>query len=84
MSTECLGCQRLEDSKTNMVTLHDGTRVCTYCPQWMLETYAKQLLDWPLKKRQDYLKDLEKKKGPESTVALKARMTAIFNSRKKP
>lgn len=80
--SECLGCQRLEDEKTTMVELSTGQKVCTYCPEWMLETEAKALLELPLSERKRLLLAFEAKRGPKSVEILKGRMALIFNKRK--
>lgn len=81
MVTECLGCQRFEDPNTKLVELHTGQKVCSYCPEWMLETEAMEFLDKPLKDRQKALNVYEKM-SPKHTAKLKERMTEIFNHRK--
>lgn len=75
----CEGCTR-----TTTVTLHDGRTVCTYCPEWMLETEAKHLLTMRLDKRREALSARVTKRGEESVNILKARMAAIHAQNKKP
>lgn len=80
--SERLGCQRLEDEKTTLVELSTGQKVCSYCPEWLLECEAKALLELPLSERKRLLLAFEAKRGPKSVEILKSRMTLIFNKRK--
>lgn len=80
--SECLGCQRLEDENAQMVELVTGQRVCTYCPEWMLETEAKALLAMGLKERQRLLLAFEAKRGEKSVTLLKQRMILLFERQK--
>lgn len=77
--TECLGCQRLENND-QCVTLASGTVVCTYCPAWLIETEARELLAMPKAKRIEELRKRELKRG--NVDELKKAMTDIFNKRK--
>lgn len=77
--TECLGCQRLEN-KDQCVTLVSGAVVCTYCPAWLIETEARELLAMPKAKRIEELRKRELKRG--NVDELKKAMTDIFNKRK--
>ena len=80
--SECIGCQRLNDELVNLIQLSTGRRVCSYCPEWMIETEAKELLSLPLKQRQRLLLIKEAARGPESIKILKARIKLIFDQRK--
>lgn len=75
----CLGCQRLENAD-QCVTLASGAVVCTYCPAWLIETEARELLAMPKAKRIEELRKRELKRG--NVDALKKAMTDIFNQRK--
>lgn len=75
----CLGCQRLEN-KDQCVTLASGAVVCTYCPAWLIETEARELLAMPKAKRIEELRKRELKRG--NVDALKKAMTDVFNKRK--
>ena len=79
--SECLGCQRLEDESVKLVELHTGQKVCNYCPEWMLECEAKEMLAKPLKERQRTLLAYEAK-SQKHVANLKQRMTEIFNRQK--
>lgn len=79
--SECLGCQRLEDEKTTLVELHTGQKVCSYCPEWMLECEANEMLAKPLKQRQRTLLIYEAQ-SPKHVAQLKERMALIFSHRK--
>jgi hypothetical protein len=39
---QCKNCERDKTAK-----LTDGKQVCTYCPEWLLECEAKELLRLP-------------------------------------
>lgn len=75
----CLGCQRLENAD-QCVTLASGAVVCTYCPAWLIECEARELLAMPKAKRIEELRKRELKRG--NVDALKKAMTDIFNQRK--
>lgn len=79
---ECLGCQRLENENETLVQLSTGQKVCTNCPEWMIECEAKFLLDQPLHKRQKLLSMFANERRGTAIDNLKARMTLIFNQRK--
>lgn len=79
--SECLGCQRLEDESVKLITLHTGQRVCSYCPEWMLEAEAKEFLAKPLKERQRAL-NAYMELNPKHVAQLKERMALIFSHRK--
>lgn len=79
--SECLGCQRLEDPGVKLVKLHTGQKVCSYCPEWMLECEANELLEKPLKDRQRTLLIYEAQ-SPKHVAKLKERMALIFSHRK--
>jgi hypothetical protein len=75
----CLGCQRIE---TEPQSLHDGAIVCSVCPEWRLETEARELLSRPLTARREYLVKLDgNRKTLERAELLRARMTAIHKAR---
>ena len=76
------GCQRLEDPSVKLVELSTGNKVCTYCPEWMIECEAKAILAKPLSVRQSTLLKLEAQRGPKNVQALKNRMALIFGQRK--
>jgi len=79
--SECLGCQRLEDPGVKLVQLHTGQKVCSYCPEWMLECEAVEFLEKPLKDRQRALNAYEEF-SPKHVAKLKERMALIFDHRK--
>ena len=74
--SECVGCQR-----EKLKELHTGQKVCSYCPEWMLETEAMELLEKPLKQRQRLLLIFEAAR-PEHVKILKQRLTEIHSHRK--
>lgn len=78
---KCLGCVRLEDD-AQCVTLIDGTVVCTWCPAWLLECEARELLRWPLQKRRDFLANAEKQRGKVAIEELKAKMIELHEKGK--
>ncbi len=75
----CEGCAR---DKT--ITLVDGQQCCSYCPQWMLECEARHLLGLKLWQRRDQLDARIKTRGEKSVNLLKAKMTEVFNAKRKP
>lgn len=72
----CLGCQRLKNAD-QCVTLASGAVVCTYCPAWLIETEARELLAMPKAKRIEELRKRELKRG--NVDALKKVITDIYN-----
>ena len=79
--SECLGCQRLEDESVKLVQLHTGQKVCSYCPEWMLECEANEMLAKPLKQRQRLLLLFEADR-PKHVAELKKRMASIHYTKK--
>lgn len=58
----CLGCTRMEEEK-NLKALVTGEVVCSYCPAWLTECEARELLRLPLEMRRERLAGIEKKRG---------------------
>lgn len=77
--SQCLGCQRIENAD-QCVTLASGAVVCTYCPAWLIETEARELLKLPKSARIEALRKRELKRG--DVTELKEVMTMIFNKEK--
>lgn len=77
--TNCLGCTKLENAD-QCVTLSTGKVVCTFCPSWMIECEARELLKLPKQARIEALKKRELKRG--DVTELKETMTRIFNKTK--
>ena len=77
----CLGCQCCEDEATPMVTLRDGSTVCSSCPEWMMECEARHLLSIPLETRRAELAERQKKRGAAAVEALKTVMMDLHNRR---
>jgi len=61
------------------IELAEGQMVCSYCPEWMIECEAIDVLRWPLLARQAYLREVEKIRGKRSTYQLKDRMIQIHS-----
>lgn len=79
--TSCTKCARMETG--DLVKLHDGRRVCNYCPAWLLECEARHLLRQPLKDRRAALVEREKKRGVPAVNELKVVMAAIHAKARK-
>lgn len=62
-----------------MVTLEDGYKVCSACPEFRAECEAKKLLTYPAVDCVKALADREKFRGKDSTESLKARIEALRN-----
>jgi len=54
-----------------MVTLRDGSTVCSSCPEWLIECEARHLLSMPLAERRAELANRQKKRGVAAVEALK-------------
>lgn len=50
----CLGCNRLEID-ADCRTLVDGRVVCNYCPDWLDECHAREILAMPKERRRVWL-----------------------------
>lgn len=78
----CLGCQFTETHQ-NMVTLLDGTQVCSSCEAFRHETEARYILDRPtLVERRQYLEVVERKRGFEAANELRKTIGVIWEQRK--
>ena len=75
---KCDGCSR--DKSIELVT---GQKCCGYCPEWLHECEARHLLGLPLQERRRQLDARLKPRGTQAVELLKAKMTEIFNARKK-
>lgn len=43
LDLSCLGCQRLEREAEPVVVLLSGQTVCSFCPAWLQETFAREM-----------------------------------------
>lgn len=75
---KCEGC-----SREKSIPLVSGSTCCGYCPEWLHECEARHLLGLPLQKRREALDARLKPRGTQAVELLKAKMTEIFNARKK-
>jgi hypothetical protein len=66
-------------TKERDIELTEGQMVCSYCPQWMIECEAINLLHKPLPTRQRYLREVEKIRGKRGVEPLKDRMIVIYS-----
>lgn len=67
-------CKRDRD-----IELTEGKMVCSYCPEWMIECEAIDVLRKPLSTRQSYLREVEKIRGKRGADQLKDRMITIHS-----
>lgn len=67
-------------TKEKTIKLINGNMVCSYCPSWLIETEARELMNMTLAQRQLALARREKVRG--SVEDLKEAMRNIFNQRK--
>lgn len=58
----CHACQQRHDN-ARIVCLPDGTTVGLQSREYTLYCEAKTVLSWPLKKRREYLEQVEKARG---------------------
>ncbi len=72
---QCKNCERDKTAK-----LTDGKQVCTYCPEWLLECEAKELLRLPLDRRRLALQRRTEK--GRNINELKKRLEHIHRARK--
>jgi len=49
---------------------------------WRRETEARAVLQWPLLTRQEFLRQVERIRGPRAAAILKADLTVLFNLRR--
>jgi len=77
----CLGTNLCETAPT-MVTLLDGTVVCSNCPEWRNEKEAERLMALPMSVRRAEVKWREQHRPAESVERLKAAMTTIHERRR--
>lgn len=72
----CAGCNAVSGPAH---VLHDGTKVCTYCPEWMRECLARAMLTkWTLEQRREHPARLEKTRhGIEDARELRAVLSAL-------
>lgn len=75
---ECLGTHLCEHAPS-MVTLEDGFKVCSACPEWRKECEAKRLLTYPVMDRLEAFKKREQIRGKASTEDLKAMVEHLRN-----
>jgi uncharacterized membrane protein YukC len=62
-----------------MVTLEDGSTVCSNCPEWAKECEAKRLLTYPIVDRMEGFREREKIRGKKSTDELKEIVESLRN-----
>jgi hypothetical protein len=75
----CLGCQRCETDP--MVTLIDGRKVCSYCPDWRLECEARQVAAMAaLEQRRAYMVEAQKKRGQAAYLELARVVSVVFKN----
>jgi hypothetical protein len=67
-------------NREKTVTLETGKQVCNYCPGYLIECEARELLKITLAQRQLALQRREAKRG--NVTELKKVMTEIFKQRK--
>jgi len=72
----CTGCPRREAGE-NLKTLHTGEAVCDYCPDWILECEAVELLRMPLSQRRKRLDAFSDKRVGAAMSALKERLKSL-------
>lgn len=73
--SQCNACEcRIEAPKVKLVT---GREVCSWCPDWLIECEARDLLRRPLEDRRAALVEREKKRGKQATDALRQVMIKI-------
>jgi hypothetical protein len=82
MSCDINTCPKAH-ARQGMVTLVDGSQVCTYCPSWIIECEASFILTFPLNVRRAMLDDREKLRGKDSVEQLKSVMRLIHEKRRK-
>jgi len=76
--TRCTNC-----AKEETIKLIDGRRVCNYCPDYLLECEARQLLRLPLWRRREQLDARLKPRGELAVNRLKTVMGQIFERQRK-
>jgi hypothetical protein len=68
-----------------MVTLHDGTSVSSWSPEWMAECEARGILRLPTRERRRYYLDMiERRRGRAARDALERLATAIWRGARSP
>lgn len=79
----CAGCE-FQNSEQNMVTLLDGTVVCSSCEAWRHETEARALLgpSYNTQLRREYLNEVEKQRGKEAAEGLRLTILELWERRK--
>lgn len=77
----CVGCSRLESGE-KLHTLHTGRAVCDYCPDWIMECEAVELLRMPLDARRKVMAAFSDKRGHDGMDALKERLKSIHSARR--
>lgn len=83
MTDHCLGCE-FTGTHQNMVTLLDGTEVCSSCPAWRHQCEAQYVVDRPTTQdRRAYLEIVEKKRGFEAANELRATIRELWDMRNK-
>lgn len=75
-------CNRAH-AKQGLVTLIDGSQVCTYCPKWIMECEASFILTMPLQERRAMLDDREKIRGKDAVEKLKSVMREVHTKQRK-
>jgi hypothetical protein len=75
----CLGCELINVAA---VKLRDGREVCSSCPDHRLECEAREVLKKPLEQRQEYLKDVDEKRGKRAGEELRAAIKVEWEKRK--
>lgn len=64
----CLGCQQCESGP--VVTLRNGTIVCSVCPEWRIETEARDMNAMPIEARREQFRRIKEKRGGDAANAL--------------
>ena len=77
----CLGCQILELPDCPVVTLADGSVVCSSCPAWRFECEVRHVrdLDSDLD-RKAYLAGVAEARGTEAAAELRAAAWALMQA----
>ena len=77
MRNSCTGC-----SRSDVVTLHTGAQVCSYCPDYKDECLARHVLAKPDKyARREFLEQWGKKHGEAARDKLSDLARSIWSTR---
>lgn len=79
----CLGCNRLKTGE-NLHILHTGEVVCGFCPDWILECEAIELLKMPLAKRRKLMAAFFDVRSEVAMSSLKKRLISLHSKKRPP